>query len=310
MVEFIKPDSNYNFIGIRWIMMGISVLIILAGLVSIFVKGGLNYGIDFAGGTLVQVRFEKKVSIDELRKAISERFKGSDVSVQDFGEAETKGREYIVRVEKSSITPQQMAELVKEFLKTRFKGNGVEIRRVEMVGPKAGKELRKKGLLAIIYSIIGMLLYISWRFEFRFAVGAILALVHDVLITVGIFSILNKEFNLPILAAILTIVGYSLNDTIVVFDRIRENMRKMKKIKFEELVNKSINETLSRTILTSLTTIIVVFVLFLFGGGVIKDFAFALIVGIVSGTYSSIYIASPVVIDLGRIMGKGRKSSK
>ena len=155
-----------------------------------------------------------------------------------------------------------------------------------------------------------MLLYISWRFEFRFAVGAISALVHDVLITVGIFSILNKEFNLPILAAILTIVGYSLNDTIVVFDRIRENMRKMKKIKFEELVNKSINETLSRTILTSLTTIIVVFVLFLFGGGVIRDFAFALIVGIVSGTYSSIYIASPVVIDLGRIMGKGRKSSR
>jgi len=173
-----------------------------------------------------------------------------------------------------------------------------------MVGPKAGKELRRKGFWAIVYSIIGLLIYISWRFEFRFAIGAILALVHDVLVTIGVFSMMNKEFNLPILAAILTIVGYSLNDTIVVFDRIRENMRKMKGVKFEELVNRSINETLSRTILTSLTTLIAVVVFFLFGGGVIRDFAFALIIGIVTGTYSSIYIASPVVIDLGKLMGR------
>ncbi len=307
-MEFIKPGSNYNFIGIRWYMMALSIAVILAGLLSIYMRG-LNYGIDFAGGTLVQIRFDKKVHIDELRRLVSSRFKGSDVSVQDFGERGSKGKEFIIRIEKSSVSPEKVAKTLKEFLESKFPENRVRVRRVEVVGPKAGSELRRKGLLAIFYSIIGLLIYITWRFEFRFAVGAIIALVHDVLVTVGIFSLLNKEFNLPILAAVLTILGYSLNDTIVVFDRIRENMRRLKKVGFEELVNRSINETLSRTILTSLTTMIVVVVLFIFGGGVIRDFAFALIVGIVSGTYSSIYIASPVVIDLGRLMGRGKKRS-
>ncbi len=302
-MEFIKPGINYNFIGLRWKMLALSLIVIAAGLISIFAKGGLNYGIDFAGGTLIQVRFEKPIKIDDLRDAVSKVFKG-DITVQDFGGMEAKGREYIIRVEKSPKTPQQVAKELSAFLKKHFKGNRAEIRRVEMVGPKAGRELREKGLLAIIYSIIGMLIYITWRFEFRFAIGAILALIHDVLVTIGVFSMTNKEFNLPILAAILTIVGYSLNDTIVVFDRIRENMKKLKGVAFEDLVNRSINETLSRTILTSLTTLIAVLVFFIFGGGVIRDFAFALIVGIVAGTYSSIYIASPVVIDLGKLMGK------
>ncbi len=303
-MEFIKPGTSYNFIGIRRLMLFISIIVIAAGMISIYVRGGLNYGIDFAGGTLIQVRFKNIVKIDDLRALLNEKFKATDVTVQDFGEKESRGREYIIRIEKSEKKPQEVAKDLEYFLKTHFKENRAEIRRVETVGPKAGKELRRKGLWAIIYSIIGLLIYISWRFEFRFAIGAILALVHDVLVTVGVFSLLNKEFNLPILAAILTIVGYSLNDTIVVFDRIRENMRRLKSLPFEELVNKSINETLSRTILTSLTTLIAVVVFFIFGGGVIRDFAFALIVGVVTGTYSSIYIASPIVIDLGKIMGR------
>ena len=200
--------------------------------------------------------------------------------------------------------------MIKEGLRKAFGEGSFEIRRVEMVGPKVGKDLRQKGIKAIIFALIGILIYVSWRFEFRFAVGAVVALAHDVMITLGVFSLLDKEISLPVLAAFLTIVGYSLNDTIVVYDRIRENMRKRGNEPFSRVINRSINETLSRTILTSLTTLIVVVVLFVLGGGVIHNFALALLVGIIVGTYSSIYVASPVVLYWQREGDRGKKKKK
>ena len=286
-MEFIKPNVNIDFIGKRKIFISISVALILIGLISIVVKGGLKYGIDFAGGTIIQVKFNKHVTIGDLRKVIK---KGT---IQNFGDT---GDEFLIRYPLTKADTEKLQQSLKLKLTKSFGKNSFEIRRVEMVGPKIGKDLRRKGVIAVIISLIGILIYVTIRFEFRFALGAVLALFHDVLITLGIFSILNKEFDLTVLAAFLTIVGYSLNDTIIVFDRIRENMGKYIRTKFPVLINKSVNETLSRTILTSGTTFFVVLALFLFGGGVIHDFALALLIGIIVGTYSSIYIASPLVL--------------
>ena len=228
-----------------------------------------------------------------MRDALRELDLGQ-VVVQDFGSRED--REFLVRVEKKEIDLQALQQTIEEAMKNRFGAQSFELRRTELVGPKVGEELRKKGVYAVIYAILGILVYITWRFEFRFAVGAILALLHDALITIGVFSIMNKEIDLPIVAAILTIIGYSINDTIVVFDRIRENMRRIRRQSIDRVINQSINETLSRTLLTSLTTLIVVGALFILGGPVIHNFAFALIIGVAVGTYSSIYIASPAII--------------
>ena len=286
-MEFIKPGVNIDFIGKRKIFISISIALILIGLISIIVRGGLKYGIDFAGGTIIQVKFKKKITIGELRKVIK---KGT---IQNFGDT---GDEFLIRYPLTKADTEKLQQDLKLKLTKSFGKNSFEIRRVEMVGPKIGKDLRRKGVIAVIISLIGILIYVTIRFEFRFALGAVLALFHDVLITLGIFSILNKEFDLTVLAAFLTIVGYSLNDTIIVFDRIRENMNKYLKTKFPTIINRSVNETLSRTILTSGTTFFVVLALFLFGGGVIHDFALALLIGIIVGTYSSIYIASPLVL--------------
>jgi preprotein translocase subunit SecF len=292
-MEFIKPDTNVDFLKYRGMALGFSGLLILVSLLSLWVKGGPNYGIDFAGGILLQFKFHEQVETSDLRDALRELDLGQ-VVVQDFGRRED--REFLVRVEKRETDLQALQHTIEEALKKRFGAESLELRRTELVGPKVGEELRKKGVYAMIYAIVGILIYITWRFEFRFAAGAILALVHDTLITIGVFSLLNKEIDLPIVAAILTIIGYSINDTIVVFDRIRENMRRIRRQSLERVINESINETLSRTLLTSLTTLIVVVALFVLGGAVIHNFAFALIVGIVVGTYSSIYIASPVVV--------------
>jgi len=289
-MEFIKPGINIDFVGKRKLFISISLLIIAIGIVSLIVKGGPKYGIDFAGGTIVQIKFKKNVTIGNLRKSM-----GKDVSVQTFGEA---GDEFLLRFSQSSADTEALSKNITNILVKNFGKNSYEIRRIEMVVPKIGKDLRKKGLLAVIVALIGILIYVSVRFEFRFAVGAIIALVHDVLITLGLFSILNKEIDLTVLAAFLTIVGYSLNDTIIVYDRIRENMKKYVKGLFGNIINRSINETLSRTILTSGTTLFVVLALFVFGGGVIHDFALALLIGIVVGTYSSIYIASSFMVIL------------
>ena len=294
-MQIIRPGTKIDFMGKRRAALVISVCLIIAGIVSLIVHGGPNYGIDFAGGTLVQVRFLQPVELDGIRAALQEV--GLERSIiQRFG-AEGKG-EYLIRLELGSADLAGFTGVINEALAKEFGAEGFEIRRTEMVGPKVGKDLRSKGLQAIIAALIGILIYISIRFQFRFAIGAVVALAHDVMITVGVLSLTNKEISLPVLAALLTIVGYSLNDTIVVYDRIRENMRRMKSEAYEKVINLSVNETLSRTILTSLTTLIVIAILFILGGGVIHNFSFALLIGIIVGTYSSIFVASPVVILL------------
>jgi len=292
-MEFIKPGTKINFVGFRRLAFFLSGLVVAASIISIVLHGGLNYGIDFAGGTLVQVKFKEPTLVESIKNQLAPI--GLDRSlVQRFGEK--RENEYLIRVERSVSDLETLSLEIAEALQRGYGKDGVEIRRTEMVGAKVGKDLRKKGILAIIYAMIGILIYITWRFEFIFALGAIVALAHDVMITVGAFSITDKEFTLPIVAAILTIIGYSLNDTIVVYDRIRENRRKMRREPFGRIVNASINETLGRTLLTSLTTLIVVVILFIFGGGVIHDFAFALMVGILVGTYSSVFVASPIIL--------------
>jgi preprotein translocase subunit SecF len=292
-MEFIKPGTNIDFLKYRRTALVFSGLLLLVSLLSLGLKGGPNYGIDFAGGILLQFKFHEQVETSDLRAALQELDLGQ-VVVQDFGRRED--REFLVRVEKKETDLQALQRTVEEALKNQFGEQSLELRRTELVGPKVGAELRKKGMYAVLYAILGILVYITWRFEFRFAVGAILALLHDALITIGVFSVLNKEIDLPIVAAILTIIGYSINDTIVVFDRIRENMRRIRRQSIDRVINESINETLSRTLLTSLTTLIVVAALFILGGPVIHNFAFALIIGVAVGTYSSIYIASPAVL--------------
>ena len=295
-MQFLDSNKmNVDFVGKRRFFMMISAIVILVGIAALLVRGGLNYGIDFAGGTMVQVRFAKDLNSDQIREALAEIDMG-EASIQQFEDEEA--HEFLIRVEKSKSNLVGLSDEIKVVLDKAFGAENVDIRRVEMVGPKVGKDLRRQGMLAILYAMFGILIYITLRFEFRFAVGAIVALVHDVMITVGVFAVLDKEFSLPIVAALLAIVGYSLNDTIVVYDRIRENMKGSGKSGFLKTVNRSINQTLSRTILTSLTTMLVLISLFFLGGGVIHDFAFAMIIGVMVGTYSSIFIASPVVISM------------
>ena len=293
MFEIIKPGTKFDFMRRKWIAFLVSGIVTAVGIVSLIVQGGPNYGIDFSGGTLVQVRFSQQVTIDAIRNALQEGgLEGA--SVQGF-EAEGKG-EYLIRLQTSASDLAGLSTGIKSALTKRFDEKGFEIRRVEMVGPKVGKDLRSKGILATIFAMIGMLIYISFRFDFRFAVGAVIAVFHDVIVTVGVLSLLGIEFSILILAALLTIVGYSINDTIVVYDRIRENLPKMRRVPFENMLNITVNETLSRTILTGMSTLMVLVVLFFMGGGVIHDFTLTLLVGIVFGTYSSVYIASASVL--------------
>ena len=291
-MQLIKPDINIDFVGKRKIALFVSIALILIGLASLVVKGGPNYGIDFAGGTLVQVQFAQPTDASAIKKAMQGIELGS-VVVQSFGDNQN---EFLIRVEQSTTELQGLSVQIQNALDQTYEKGDVDIRRVEMVGPQVGKDLRSKGLKAIFYAMLGLLAYISWRFEFRFAVGAIVALVHDVTITLGVLSLFGKEIDLPIIAAFLAIIGYSLNDTIIVYDRIRENSGKHHKEEFSFIVNRSINETLSRTLLTSGTTLLVVLALFILGGGVIHNFAFAMLVGVLIGTYSSVFVASPVLI--------------
>lgn len=291
-MQLIKPDVNIDFVGKRKLALIISVVLILVGLGSLVINGGPNYGIDFAGGTLVQVQFAQPTDATSIKKAMDGLELGNPV-VQRFGDNQN---EFLIRVEQTSSELKGLSKVIQDALEKTYEKGNVDIRRVEMVGPQVGKDLRTKGLKAIFYAMLGILVYISWRFEFRFAVGAIIALVHDVVITLGAFSLFGKEIDLPIIAAFLAIIGYSLNDTIIVYDRIRENLGKHHKESFPFIVNRSINETLSRTLLTSGTTLLVVLALFLLGGGVIHNFAFAMLVGVLIGTYSSIFVASPVLI--------------
>jgi len=296
-MEIIKPDININFVKKMWIGVVASWTMILIGIGSIMWHGGLNYGIDFKGGTLVELKFNAPADISKIRQSLKEINLGDSV-IQEYGSPD----EIMIRLEKSSEGKGSVADLVTESLQKSYGKDAFAVQRVEEVGPQVGRDLQLKALKALAFSLVALLIYITFRFEFRFALGATLATIHDVLITIGVFSLLNKEFNLPIIAALLTIVGYSLNDTIVVCDRIRERMKLKKKETFDETINQSINQTLSRTILTSLTVFIVVVILFFLGGEVIHDFAFALIVGVVVGTYSSIFVATPVVVFLDRFV--------
>jgi preprotein translocase subunit SecF len=268
-----------------------SAIIILAGLASIVIQGGLKFGIDFSGGMLIQLQFKAAPNIDDIRDGLKSINLGES-TIQEFGSK----NDILIRVQRSEEKMEEVGHQVKESLKDKFNLDDITVERVEMVGPKVGRDLREKALLSIIYAIIGIVIYISWRFEFQYAIAAIIALIHDVLVTMGAFSIADKEFTLVIVAAFLTIIGYSLNDTIVIFDRIRENLRRRGKTPLIELVNTSINQTLSRTLLTSGTTLLVVLALFFFGGAIIHDFSFALLVGVLIGTYSSIFIASVFLI--------------
>ena len=314
-MEFLKRDTRIDFIGRRRIAALISISIIVILLLSLFIRG-LNLGIDFTGGTLVEVSYSSSVNTEEVRTNL--RRSGLDgVVVQYFGTS----RDVLIRLpadpevdaaETSSLIMSSLRMPYGETLAQTSENDSqrcifqdgttgdctVQMRRVEFVGPQVGDELTEKGGLAMLYALIGILAYVAWRFEWRFALGAVIALVHDVLVTVGFFSLLGLEFSLPVLAAVLAVIGYSLNDTIVVFDRIRENFRKMRKGTIVDIMNSAINQTLRRTLLTSLTTLLVVVTLILLGGEIIKGFAVALFIGILVGTYSSIFVASPVVLSL------------
>jgi len=300
-MEFIRPNTHIDFIGKRRIAGGISGAAIVAGLVFLIIRAGFNYGIDFAGGTLVQLKFQKDVPIESIRSGLKKMNLG-DSDIQHFGSS----RDILVRMERWSDKMQDVGKAITAKLKGEFPDNPMEIERVEMVGPKVGSDLREKAFLSLFYSMVGILIYVAFRFDFKFGVAAVLATFHDVLILSTAFLMTNKEFTLPIVAAFLTIIGYSLNDTIVVFDRIRENMKRTGKKNLREVINASVNQTLSRTLLTSLTTLFVIVILFFYGGEVIHDFAFTLLVGVVVGTYSSIYIASPFLVLWDRLAMKKR----
>jgi preprotein translocase subunit SecF len=292
-MELFNSDSHYDFMAKRRLALIFSLTLIAISIVSLGARW-LNLGIDFTGGTLVEVGYDQPVELAQVRQALAADGFG-DAMVQHFGTS----RDVLLRlppredVESAKLSDQAFAALRKA------SSGQVDLRRVEFVGPQVGEELTEDGGLAMIYALVGILIYVALRFEYRFSVGAVIALIHDVVITLGFFSLFQVEFDLPVLAAVLAVIGYSLNDTIVVYDRIRENFRKMRKGSTIEIINTSLNQTLSRTIVTSSTTLVVVLALFLMGGEIIHGFALALIIGIVVGTYSSIYVASTVVIMMG-----------
>jgi len=278
--------------GKRKLAMSVSLVLVIASLVTLAVRG-LSFGIDFTGGTLIEVAYPEAVELGGIRNVLDDAG-FTDVQVQHFGTA----RDVLIRI--APRADKASARLSEDVMAALGKADpSVEKRRVEFVGPQVGGELAEQGGLAVLYSLIGILLYVSLRFEYRFSLGAVAALIHDVAITLGVFSLLQVEFDLTVLAAILAVIGYSLNDTIVVFDRIRENFRKMRKGSPEQIMNASINQTLSRTLMTSGTTMLVLIALFVFGGEIIHSFALALIVGVFVGTYSSIFVAGALSLALG-----------
>lgn len=343
VLELIKPGTNINFLKYRKLAYLLSAAIILAGFVSLAIKGGPRFGVDFSGGLSIQVRFAKTMDVEAITKAV-DQVGLQNVVVQRFGQDEAN--EFLIRASDHEVNQETVRAAVESALAKNLPDSGYSVQRLEMVGPKVGADLRGKALEAIFYSVLLIAIYISGRFEHRwmaagamaaglaggiyvlklvgasttwlivaamcitlalcfvmrlkYALGAVVADLHDVFITVGIFSLMDKEFDLTIVAALLTILGYSLNDTIIVYDRIREKLRGVdKSVPFEQVINASVNETLSRTILTAGTTLITVTCLFFLGGPVIHDFALAMLIGILAGTYSSVFVASPILLDLG-----------
>lgn len=295
--------GRYDFVSKVGLFGGISIVLVLISLVYIAVKG-INYGIDFKGGTEIQVKFEKPVTIDHVRTAVGKIGLG-EVGVQAFGE----GNEYIVRFQgEKGATDKETNDLlnkaigdVKNHLSTEFKDSGLEFRRVDTVGPQVGAELKRNGFLAVFYCLLVILIYVSLRFDYKYSPGAVICLAHDVVITLAVFILVGKEVNVPILAAMLTLIGFSLNDTIVVFDRIRETEHTYKEKGFGFIINKAINDMFVRTLITSGTVFVSSLCLFIFAGGIVSDIAFAICVGIFFGTYSSIYVAAPAILIMEKL---------
>ena len=291
-MEFFKYTKTFNFMAKSKLAMILSVVLVLSSFALLAVKG-LNYGVDFAGGTVVQVQYKSTAPINSMREKLksNELFKGA--SITEFGSPE----EVVIRMKN---TTNSVTIDIGDVTREALQGTGeFEIRRVDIVGPTVGAELKEKGVMSLLLAIIGILIYVAFRFEWRFAVASIVALVHDITIALGAITLVGLDVNLDVLAALLTILGYSLNDTIIVFDRIREGVTTTKKTDLSEIINESVTRTLARTTLTSLTTFFVVFTLFMFGGEIIHAFAFTLLVGVVVGTYSSVFVASPILLWFG-----------
>jgi preprotein translocase subunit SecF len=304
-MELIRPGTHIDFIGKKKYTLWISAIVLAICLGSVFLFGGLKYGVDFAGGILIQIKFSKPVDISEVRNAM-DAMGSKEAMVQAFGGE----NEFLIRVEKASEDLEALSKRIQESLQEQFKGKSAEIRRVEVVGPKVGKDLKERALWAVGLSFLAILIYVGWRFkQVSYGLGGIVALVHDVIVIYGVISIAGIEYSLNVMAVILTVIGFSINDTIVIFDRVREDVKKFRKEEIETIFNTAINETLGRTILTTGTVMIVVLILFFFGGDVIHDFALALIVGLITGTYSTVYIASPVVLFWEKYISKGRGRS-
>ncbi len=295
MIEIVKK-TNINFMGMRYIALVISGVLVTLGLIAIIqiVNGTANLGIDFAGGTAVQIKFDKPVTLQEVRNVISE----SDLKDFDLQDLPTVNK-VLIRIKREEKELGGFSDRIVEALRNGFKDNKMTVDSITSVGPKVGKKLRIDAMWAIIAATIGILIYVGWRFQVRFSFGATSATFHDVLAVLGLFNILDQEINLILVSALLAIAGYSLTDTVVVFDRIRENLRFTLKESIESVINKSINEVLSRTLITSITTLLAAGALYIFGGEVIHGFALAMIFGIIIGTYSSVFVASPVVILWG-----------
>jgi preprotein translocase SecF subunit len=292
-MRFLK-ETNIDFMKYRKFAFIISSSLILIGLISFFLRGEANFGIDFTGGTLVRYKFTQTVNTGEVRSALSDAGLGNSI-IQSFD----GGRGILIR------TSGDRRKEIENIIDEKFVSPSPEVTEEVIVGPVVGELLKKKAMLAIIFAMAGILLYIGWRFEFTFGFSAVICLLHDVLFTVGMFSLTKREISLPVIAAFLTIVGYSLNDTIVVFDRIRENTKLSHRRRLlPEVINSSINQVLSRTIITSLTTLLAVLALLFLGGPVIRDFAFALTIGVIIGTYSSIYVASPLLVEMSKRLAR------
>ncbi|MGB7575610.1 MAG: protein translocase subunit SecF [Thermodesulfobacteriota bacterium] len=304
-MELIPHNTHFDFIGKKKITLWISAIAILVSFGSILLHGGLRYGVDFSGGLVAEIRFSKPIDVSELRSA-TDAIGLKDAVVQKFGGE----NEFLIRVEKAAGDLEAMSKSIQTSLQGRFTNNPLEIRRVELVGPKVGKDLKTKAMWAVGLAFVAILIYVAFRFhEFAYGLGGIVALFHDVVVTFGAISVFNIEFSLNVLAVILTIIGFSINDTIVIFDRVRENIKKMRKEDLTTIFNVSINETLGRTILTTGTVMMVVLILFFLAGEVIHDFTIALIVGLITGTYSTVYIASPVVLFWEQNISKGKRRS-
>lgn len=292
-MHLLSKETNINFVGVRKYALAISALMLIIAIYSIATKG-LNFGIDFTGGTMIEIAYPEQADLSGIRDTLANNGY-EDAVVQNFGSIS----DVLIRL--PVIEGQNMATLSDEVvsLLEQSTTSALDVKRVEFVGPQVGEDLAEDGGLAVLYALIGILIYVALRFEYRFAISSVIALIHDVVVTVGVFALFQLQFDLTVLAAILAVIGYSLNDTIVVFDRIREYFLKLRNATPEEVVNVSINGTLGRTLMTSLTTLLVVVALFIFGGDVIHGFATALLIGIVVGTYSSIYVAGSSVLLMG-----------